>query len=493
MPSTSTGCWPTSSRTKTSRVIFSDAQEGVSAIRHVRVPSFPARSTPRALGLVAGLAGLLAIGPACGKKGPPLAPLLRLPAAVEDFAGRRLGSTAYLRFKIPAANQDGSRPADIGRIEVYAISGTPATSDEILKKGTMVATIPVRRPAEPDEQRKRSERGKGAKETPGKTERKTVRAEATEPGFDQGATVTVTEEITAAMAEPVPREAGATPAAGPARRRRAAEAPVATVPETRVYVAVGFNRHGRRGVVSPRITIPLAPPGEPPTELTLAFTEQAITLAWKPSADERRPVQEAGSGKTLPSKPLVPSALPTRYNVYAVSPAPATGAKTGPAAGLASPPSIEFPVPLNDKPLAASAFEDKRIEFGTERCYVVRTVNGSRGIEEESPASAIACVTPKDIFPPAPPRSLAAVWSNGGISLNWEPNTEPDLAGYIVLRGEAAGGALQRLMEEPVRSTTWLDTTGRAGVRYVYAVVAVDSATPPNVSAPSNKVEETAR
>ena len=37
------------------------------------------------------------------------------------------------------------------------------------------------------------------------------------------------------------------------------------------------------------------------------------------------------------------------------------------------------------------------------------------------------------------------------------------------------------------------DRQVRPGVRYVYVVVAVDSATPANRSAPSNRAEETAR
>jgi fibronectin type 3 domain-containing protein len=45
----------------------------------------------------------------------------------------------------------------------------------------------------------------------------------------------------------------------------------------------------------------------------------------------------------------------------------------------------------------------------------------------------------------------------------------------------------------PITETTYRDTTAVPGVRYVYAVVAVDNATPPNRSAPSNRVEESAR
>ena len=109
------------------------------------------------------------------------------------------------------------------------------------------------------------------------------------------------------------------------------------------------------------------------------------------------------------------------------------------------------------------------------------------------PASPVTCVTPKDTFPPAAPKSLAAVAGPGAISLIWDANEEADLAGYVVLRGEAPGAELRAITSEPIRETTYRDTTVQPGVRYVYAVVAVDRATPQNVSAQSNRVEETAR
>ena len=91
------------------------------------------------------------------------------------------------------------------------------------------------------------------------------------------------------------------------------------------------------------------------------------------------------------------------------------------------------------------------------------------------------------------PPSLAAVAGEGAISLIWKGVDAPDLAGYLVLRGEAPGGELTPLFDAPLRESTYRDTTAKPGVRYVYAVVAVDRATPPNRSALSNKVEETAR
>ena len=83
-----------------------------------------------------------------------------------------------------------------------------------------------------------------------------------------------------------------------------------------------------------------------------------------------------------------------------------------------------------------------------------------------------------------------AVGSVGAVSLIWQPSPDSDLAGYLVLRGESPGDTLQPLMTELLPETTYQDTTGTAGVVYVYAVVAVDAAVSPNVSEPSNRVTE---
>ena len=106
----------------------------------------------------------------------------------------------------------------------------------------------------------------------------------------------------------------------------------------------------------------------------------------------------------------------------------------------------------------------------------------------ESDPSGPICITPKDTFPPAPPKGLAAVASTGVINLIWDANTEADLAGYVVLRGEAPGATLQPLMRDPIKETRYTDRTAKPNVRYVYAIVAVDKAG--NRSTLSNQVED---
>ena len=85
---------------------------------------------------------------------------------------------------------------------------------------------------------------------------------------------------------------------------------------------------------------------------------------------------------------------------------------------------------------------------------------------------------------------MHAVAGAGSISLIWEPHNEKDLAGYLVLRAVAPGDTLDALTPKPIPDARFTDDV-KAGVRYVYAVQAVDKAG--NVSPYSNRVEETAR
>ena len=100
-----------------------------------------------------------------------------------------------------------------------------------------------------------------------------------------------------------------------------------------------------------------------------------------------------------------------------------------------------------------------------------------------------ACVTPADKFPPAAAKTLASVASGTAVSLIWEANTEVDLGGYLILRGDAPGDKLAPLTPGPIGDASYVDTSVRRNRTYVYEVIAVDKAG--NQSGPSNRVEET--
>jgi hypothetical protein len=63
---------------------------------------------------------------------------------------------------------------------------------------------------------------------------------------------------------------------------------------------------------------------------------------------------------------------------------------------------------------------------------------------------------------------------SGEITVEWMPNVESDVAGYLVLRGTAGDDTLQPMTTAPIREMRFVDRNVTPGVRYAYAVIAVD-------------------
>jgi hypothetical protein len=117
-------------------------------------------------------------------------------------------------------------------------------------------------------------------------------------------------------------------------------------------------------------------------------------------------------------------------------------------------------------------------------------------LELRSAPSAPITVVMRDVFAPKAPTGLAAIPGTGTIDLSWEPNSEADLAGYIVYRQpidatEAAIGTSARLTPTPIPSPAFSDHTARPGQTYSYHVTAVDTAG--NESPASAAVQESLR
>jgi len=413
---------------------------------------------------------------ACGKKGPPLAPLVHVPAAVDKLTAQRVGNDVYLTFTIPTQNIDASSPADVSRIDIFGVTSvTPPPRQRIFEIASKVASIDVQPAVRPGQ-----EPAAGAN----------VQPSSLPP---QGATVTVRNTMT--PADLAPKELPAAPASGLVP----AVTPTAPLPfPHRYYIAVAMSDRGRTGPPGTLLDLPLPPLPDPPGLVTSTHDEDAVTLAWEPPGGvvgfllenpapiEPAPVDEP-SEDPLRSPPPLPPAGPTLYNVYRE---PVPGDPSAAPTATVTP-----PVPLNPAPLAGFTYRDPTpIEFGRERCYTVRAVRGAPPSLALSAPSERHCQTPEDSFAPAAPTGLTSIPADGVISLQWEPNGEADLDGYLILRGRPGDATLQPLTQTPVKDVRYDDRDVMTGVRYVYAVQAVDTHRPqPNVSAESNRVEETAR
>ncbi len=254
-------------------------------------------------------------------------------------------------------------------------------------------------------------------------------------------------------------------------------APLATgEPRALTYFVELLNRRGRSAGLSNGAVVVAGQAPAPVTGLGAEVIKAGVVLHWTADAEE-----PAGMAIRLHRRLLTEQAGKPQQGPFAPPPE-----------------ALEQNLLVETAGPGGRAL-DKEIRFGESYEYRAQrvdriTVDGQT-MELDGAFSTPVRVDVQDIFPPAVPAGLAAVavaGENGGapsIDLSWQPDTETDLAGYIVYRREAGGEWLRISAAQPVIGPGFEDPHVEAGHSYGYAVSAVDRSG--HESARSDEASET--
>ena len=214
----------------------------------------------------------------------------------------------------------------------------------------------------------------------------------------------------------------------------------------------GFRHRALESEFSKLVRLRVLDVSSPVEQMQSKVTEKAIELRWEP-----------------PGKTLEGSAVKglRGYGVYR-----STTGKPGSFHLLAE--------------SAEPRYSDQDFEFGSSYSYEVRALFKEGGTTAESEASQPYEVIARDIFPPARPTGLTALYTSGAVELVWTANSEKDLAGYYVYRREN-GEKPKKLNEDLLQTPILRDASVEPGHTYFYQVTAVDLSK--NESQPSGEVE----
>jgi hypothetical protein len=218
------------------------------------------------------------------------------------------------------------------------------------------------------------------------------------------------------------------------------------------YAISDLNTNSRTAGLSNQVRVSLAPTLHAPAGVRAKATSEGVLLSWTDSGQR-------------PENP----ALHYLYRVFRRT-----------VGDEKSPEVIAGEIPVTGDP--TSSFVDRNIQW--EKTYIYRVAGitqvqqpGKEAIEVEGDDSPPVEAFSHDVFPPATPSGLQAVFSGIGqkpfIDLTWAPNLESDLAGYNVFRHEE-GGALTKVNKDLVQTPSFRDATVEAGHEYFYSVSAVD-------------------
>src|SRR5580704_2759482 len=216
------------------------------------------------------------------------------------------------------------------------------------------------------------------------------------------------------------------------------------------YAIEVLNESQRSAGLSNQVQVPSAPAFPPPANFHGQVTADGVVLSW---TDAPHPSGTPG--------------LRHLYRVYRRL----QGTNKDVLAG-------ELPLEnLTAPQLADHGFEWEQTYSYRANVVTLIAQDGKPELQVEGDDSPTITVFAHDVFPPAVPSGLQAVFSGVGqspfVDLVWAPDTEADLAGYNIFRREESGTPA-KVNSDLVKTPNYRDASVQSGKTYFYSVSAVD-------------------
>jgi hypothetical protein len=361
----------------------------------------------------------------CASIGPPLPPSLELPHPPSDLKAARKGDKVTLRWTVPERTTDRQSVRYLGETRICrsvdSAVAEPGNSGPGHKPcATKVGETPP--PADFDKAKKAA---------------------------GQKLAASFTDTLPSAMEQEHP-------------------AGFAT------YAVEVQNEAGRAAGISNQVRVALAPTLPPFADFAAQPTARGVMVSWK------CPGGAAKDGSRVKYLFRIYRRLESSSSETKIAEVDATACALGPVAASGALGAAANRNEEQEK--SVNSFLDQTFEW--ENTYFYRgTVVSVLEIPEKPAVEVEGDDTPEvkvfvhDVFPPAVPTGLQAVFSGPGqepfIDLIWEPVSDADLDGYNVYRHEE-GQEPVKLNSEPVKTPGYRDSQVVTGRTYFYSVSAVD-------------------
>ena len=123
---------------------------------------------------------------------------------------------------------------------------------------------------------------------------------------------------------------------------------------------------------------------------------------------------------------------------------------------------------LNSTLLTSSNYTDNTVTNGTTYYYVVTAADNSSNESDNS--NEVSAAPYADMTPPAAPTGLSAAAGKHTVLLDWNNNSETDMAGYNVYRSTTSGSGYSKLNSSLLTSSNYTDNSASIGMTYYYVV-----------------------